>query len=72
MARPKFDALVLWVDRFSGWITGIPTNKEGLIAERCAHLMMDKGFDILGCLRLLPQIKVLILLEDGGKLCVVG
>ena len=47
-----YDALVLWVDRLSGWIGAIPTTKEGLTGEKTAELMLENGWSIFG----LPQI----------------
>ena len=48
----NFDAMILWVDRFSGWIQAVPTQKEGLTAEKTAHIMMEHGWQIFG----IPQI----------------
>ena len=47
-----YDALLLCVDRFSGWVIAIPTQKEGLSAERTAHLMMENVWNFFG----IPQI----------------
>ena len=47
-----YNALIVWVDRFSGWVGAVPTTKEGLTAEKTAHLMLDQGFGIFG----LPQV----------------
>ena len=43
-----YDALLLCVDRLSGWIIGRPCRKLGLAAERAAHLIMDQGWDTFG------------------------
>jgi transposase InsO family protein len=43
-----FDAILLCVDRLSGWITACPTLKLGLTAEKAAHLLLDKGWDTFG------------------------
>ena len=48
----KYDALLLCVDRFSGWIVSIPTQKEGLSAEKAAHLMLENSWNTFG----IPQI----------------
>lgn len=47
-----FDAMLIVVDRLSGWIVAKPTQKLGLTAEKAAHLMMDDGWNIYG----VPQI----------------
>lgn len=44
----SYDALVLCVDRHSGWIIAIPTQKFGLTAEKLGHLMMDNGWNLFG------------------------
>ena len=43
-----YNALIVWVDRLSGWIGAIPTQKKGLTAQKCAHLMLERGWDIFG------------------------
>ena len=43
-----YNALIVWVDRLSGWIGAIPTQKKGLSAQKCAHLMMERSWDIFG------------------------
>ena len=43
-----YDALLLCVDRHSGWIAAIPTQKKGLTAEKVAHIMMDNIWSIFG------------------------
>ena len=43
-----FDSVIICVDRHSGWIIAKPCTKEGLTAERAAHLMLDGGWDIFG------------------------
>ena len=44
----EYDALLLCVDRLSGWIVACPTLKMGLTAERAAHLILDKGWEPFG------------------------
>ena len=44
----RFDALLLCVDRLSGWVLARPTTKLGLTAEKAARLMMDNGWDTFG------------------------
>ena len=41
-----YDAILLCVDRLSGWITACPT--LGLTAENAAHLILDKGWEPFG------------------------
>ena len=48
----RYDALLLCVDRLTGWIIALPTQKEGLTAEKAAHMMMDHGWDMFG----IPQV----------------
>jgi hypothetical protein len=43
-----YDAILLCVDRLSGWITACPTLKLGLTAENAAHLILDKGWEPFG------------------------
>lgn len=44
----EYDAMLLCVDRLSGWIVTKCTRKLGLTAEKAAHLMLDDGWDIYG------------------------
>ena len=44
----SYDAMVVCVDRLSGWIIAKPTQKEGLTSEKAAHLMLDDGWNIYG------------------------
>ena len=44
--------MIVWVDRFTGWIGAIPTTKDGLTAEKTAHLMIENGWNFFG----VPQI----------------
>ena len=46
----EFDAILLCVDRLSGWIVAAPTTKEGLTAEHAAHLMWEHGWEMFGIL----------------------
>ena len=48
----EYDAMVVCVDRHSGWIVAIPTQKKGLTAEKTAHLMMENVWSIFG----IPQV----------------
>jgi hypothetical protein len=43
-----YDCILLCVDRLSGWIFACPTQGTGLTAEKCAILMMDKGWEPFG------------------------
>ena len=43
-----YDAILLCVDRLSGWIIACPTNKQGLTAEKAALLLLDKGWEPFG------------------------
>lgn len=43
-----YDALILCVDRQSGLIIAIPTQKKGLTAEKMGHLMLENGWNIFG------------------------
>jgi len=43
-----FDAILLCVDRLSGWIVACPTLKQGLTAENAAHLLLEKGWEPFG------------------------
>ena len=43
-----YNALIVWVDRLSGWMGAIPTQKKGLSAQKCANLMMERSWDIFG------------------------
>ena len=43
-----FDCMVLCVDRLSSWIIARPTQKEGLTAEKTAHLILDHGWNEIG------------------------
>jgi hypothetical protein len=43
-----FNSLVVCVDRLSGWIIAKPTRKEGLTAEKTAHLLLDHGWECFG------------------------
>ena len=44
----KFDAMILCVDRHSGWIIAVPTLKVGLTAEKVAKIMLQKWTDLGG------------------------
>ena len=37
-----YDALVLCVDRHSGWTLAMPTQRQGLTAEKVARYMLEK------------------------------
>ena len=43
-----YDAILLCVDRLSGWIVACPTLKQGLTAEKAAHLLLEKGWEPFG------------------------
>ncbi len=43
-----YDALVLCVDRHSGWMIAQPSQHKGLTAEKCAHLLIDGGWSQFG------------------------
>ena len=43
-----FDTIVLCVDRLSNWIVACPTQKIQLTAEKCAHLLLDRGWEPFG------------------------
>ena len=43
-----YDALVLCVDRHSGWMIAQPSMHKGLTAEKCAHLLLDGGWTQFG------------------------
>ena len=47
-AGQVYDALVLCVDRLSGWIIAKPTLSKGLTAKRTANLLMDGGWETYG------------------------
>lgn len=44
----SYDAVLLCVDRLSGWLVACPTTKLGLTAEKAAHLMLEKHWDPFG------------------------
>jgi hypothetical protein len=44
----NYDQVLVCVDRHTGWIIAIPTEKVGLTSEKCAHLLLDEGWDVLG------------------------
>ena len=44
----NYDQVLVCVDRHTGWIIAIPTEKVGLTSEKCAHLLLDEGWNILG------------------------
>ena len=44
----QYDSLALCVDRHSGWIIAVPTQKLGLTAEKLGHLMIEHGWNIFG------------------------
>ena len=44
----QHDSLALFVDRHSGWIIAVPTQKLGLTAEKLGHLMIEHGWNIFG------------------------
>ena len=43
-----YDALVLCVDRLSGWIIARPTLHKGLTAELASHLLLQGGWETFG------------------------
>ena len=44
----KYNAILLSVDRHSGWIIAIPTTKQGLTSEKAAKMMYYKWMDMGG------------------------
>jgi hypothetical protein len=44
----RFDAMIVCVDRHTGWIIAVPTQKEGLTAEKVAKIMLQKWIDLRG------------------------
>ena len=44
----RVDALLLCVDRMTGWIVAIPTQKNGLTAEKTVKLLLHKWLDVGG------------------------
>jgi transposase InsO family protein len=44
----EYDSILLCVDRLSGWLVACPTVKQGLTAERAAHLLLDKWWEPFG------------------------
>jgi hypothetical protein len=44
----EYDAILLCVDRLSGWIVAAPTTKLGLSAEKAAHPILEKGWEPFG------------------------
>ena len=47
-AGKDFDAILLCVDRLSGWLIACPTRSRGLTAEQAAHLLLDGGWGPFG------------------------
>ena len=43
-----FDAVLLCVDRHSGWITAKPVTKDGLTGEAAAHILLDSTWGEIG------------------------
>jgi hypothetical protein len=43
-----FDCVVICVDRHSGWMIAQPTTALGLTSEKCAHLLLEGGWDQFG------------------------
>ncbi len=41
------DSILLCIDRLSGWMVACPTEKQGLTAGKAAHMMLEKGWDLL-------------------------
>ena len=44
----RFDAMVVCVDRHTGWIIAIPAQRVGLTAEKVVGMMHQKGMDMGG------------------------
>ena len=44
----RVDALLLCVDWMTGWIVAIPTQKNGLTAEKAVKLLLQKWLDVAG------------------------
>ena len=40
-----YDSILLCVDRLTGWIIPLPALKEGLTAEKVAHMMIERWWD---------------------------
>ena len=47
-ANQKWNAMIVCVDRHSGWIIALPTTKEGLTAEKAAKMLLTKWLDMGG------------------------
>ena len=60
------DALVVCVDRQSGWMIAMPTTKEGLTANKVAHYIVHQ-WDMFGIPSVITSNKVPNLQESGGK-----
>ena len=43
-----YDCMLVCVDRLSGWIIARPSQKDGLTAEKTAHLILDHGWNEVG------------------------
>lgn len=43
-----FDCMLICVDRLSGWIIARPSQKDGLTAEKTAHMILDHGWNEVG------------------------
>ena len=44
----SYDDILVSVDRLSGWVLAIPTQKTGLTGAKAAHLMLEHGWNIFG------------------------
>jgi len=44
----EYDSILLCVDRLSSWIIACPTLKQGLTADKAAHLLLEKGWEPFG------------------------
>ena len=43
-----YDCMLICVDRLSNWIIARPSQKDGLTAEKTAHLILDNGWNEVG------------------------
>ncbi len=67
-----YDALVLCVDRHSGWMIAQTSQHKGLTAEKCAHLLIDGGCPNLGFPQPSTRTGDHNLWAYGMSLCVPG
>ena len=53
----EYDALVIIVDRLTGWITAIPESRNGLTARRVARQILFHHWDFFGVPRVVVSDK---------------